>query len=179
MAEVRGLDGQAFYPAYMWGGPLCFSCASGQPGHEAFPRYPAPMAWQHGACVGCRRWFPEPRPSDIDVGEPSWEGRVSGADILDYCQRLHLNAEDWDEGDLEERVCANRHYRKTTLRIADIDCPWGVDERLAAEYAALPGRLPSIVCGPRRKVIDGTHRVAAARMRGDTVIDAFVADRRA
>jgi hypothetical protein len=128
--------------------------------------------------VECKRQFPEPGSADIDVEEPSWEAHIPSADILDYCRRVHMNVEDWDEGDLEERVSANRYYRKTTLRIDDIDCYWGVDEELAAKYAALPGRLPAIVCRSARDVIDGAHRIAAARIRGDATIDAFVAERR-
>ena len=82
------LGDKDFYPASMWGGPLCRSCATRKLGHETFPILSALVARQYGRCVECKRQFPEPGSADIDVEEPSWEAHIPSADILDYWRSI-------------------------------------------------------------------------------------------
>lgn len=84
------------------------------------------------------------------------------------------------------RVVDHPSYRLTRVRVADVVAPYtGVGGRrgeVAREYAARSTPFPPILLMPRlpgvarRTVLDGHHRLEAARLRGDTHIDALEPD---
>ncbi|MFV2120589.1 hypothetical protein ACE14D_19990, partial [Streptomyces sp. Act-28] len=64
-----------------------------------------------------------------------------------------------------------------TLLPADSPRTGGLDQEYVDSLVALDGELPPIVVHrPTRRVVDGTHRLAAARARGDRTIGAHLLD---
>lgn len=65
--------------------------------------------------------------------------------------------------------------RLETLTVAEVEEPEGgcAQQEHAVYYSTLNSKAPPIVV-EGRKLMDGNHRLEAARIRGETLIDAYV-----
>jgi len=62
----------------------------------------------------------------------------------------------------------------TYLNVDNISCDFELNEDVAAEYAIWPRTtMPPIVVDDGNYIIDGTHRLEAAKLRGDKKIWAY------
>lgn len=100
---------------------------------------------------------------------------MDAAALYNWVREIHSCVEDFDEGDLGDRLYAYDRYELECIDLAAVDADeWALCEEQAQEYADMPGAFPPIVFdAPNQSIIDGTHRVNAALLRGDTAIWAY------
>lgn len=117
-------------------------------------------------------------PPSIPLPAGHWPSRVGTAELLLEVERLHSNAVDFEKGDLIDRLRGFDCYHLQALALDTLDADeWACNEDTAREYAEAPGAFPPIVYDPREgSIIDGTHRVNAAILRGETHIWAYVGE---
>ena len=91
----------------------------------------------------------------------------SDGDILNYVKSLH---EDFYDDDRIEGV-----YKLTEISPDDIgESEWEIDDWKVDEYANKSTEFPPIVIDSDGNIIDGGHRLEAARIRGDEKILVFI-----
>lgn len=106
----------------------------------------------------------------------SWPMAMDCYAVGKWVRTLHSSPQDFDEGDLLERIERHAHYKLQSIALNRLDPhEWTVCESLAQEYATLDTPCPPIVIDPYDSIIDGTHRVNAALRRGEATILAYVA----
>lgn len=111
-----------------------------------------------------------------DLAPGRWPERIETGDLLSEVEGLHHNPDDFEEGDLIDRLWVYDHYQLCAMNLVDLDGEeWNWDEDTVREYADLDSPFPPIVFDPtNQSIIDGTHRVNAAILRGETQIWAYV-----
>jgi len=99
---------------------------------------------------------------DLTVGAIACEGTIQR-----YILKLHREFEDSDR--------INGDYVLTLLKVADIpESEWDIDPENVAAYAKLTTAFPPVVLDHHRSFIDGGHRHAAAVLRNDETILAWI-----
>lgn len=104
---------------------------------------------------------------------------MTGYDMAAWVRTIHSSPQDFDEGDLRERLERHRRYRLMNIDLARLNpSEWTVCETLVNEYAhaRFDTQAPPIVVDPYDSIIDGIHRVNAALSRGETQILAYVGE---
>lgn len=111
----------------------------------------------------------------MDLALKMWPSHKSDAEVYKFVASLH-DPRDLAEGDLSDRIYNNEIYRLEYVALSTINATeWSLCEELAREYASKAGDFPPIVFDQEKhSIIDGTHRVNAALLRGDTYILAYV-----
>jgi hypothetical protein len=100
-------------------------------------------------------------------------------ELLKIVEKIHSNSGDFVEGDLIDRLWRYDSYVLKLLPIQDLEDEWAIDDETVSEYAALSTQPPPIVYDPRSKsIIDGSHRIAALREKGQTEIWAYVGEKK-
>jgi len=102
--------------------------------------------------------------------------------VLMYVQDIHSNSEDFEEGDLAERISEFSSYIVKEIPIKDIDInEFYIDEDVVEEYEEeykIHRSYPIIVLGEKWNstwgIIDGTHRVNALNNLGLETVICFV-----
>jgi hypothetical protein len=88
---------------------------------------------------------------------------------------IHHNKEDFDEGNLIDRIYEYDVYEERNIPIENITSPWEVDEALVDEYIKKGSEnMPPIVIDSDYDIIDGTHRFAAVKRLGLETIKAYI-----
>ena len=101
------------------------------------------------------------------------------SEIEELVSSLHSRPEDLEDGDLLERInsCSSFSLELVSLSALDPE-EWSFDFDLASEYSKQEGDFPPIVLKDfgdgQYSIIDGTHRINAALIRGDKNIKAYV-----
>jgi hypothetical protein len=99
--------------------------------------------------------------------------------VWNYCFALHPRQEDFEEGNLGNRIYGWDTYERKIVSLSFIQVgEWGVDAddvRAYADQRLAGSNFPAIVCTATGRIIDGEHRVQAALLAGDTTIEALVA----
>ena len=99
--------------------------------------------------------------------------------VWNYCFKLHPRQEDFEEGNLGNRIYGWDGYERKMVPLSFVQVgEWGADPETVRAYAdqRLAGSVfPAIVCTALGRIIDGEHRVQAALLAGDTTIEALVA----
>jgi hypothetical protein len=103
---------------------------------------------------------------------------ISSDDLFDKVNSLHLNREDIDEGDLEDRIRKHDFYKLMDVDANLIDADmWNSDNDLVGDYEDYTRRKPDyppIVLDDDNTIIDGTHRTKALKNLGHKTIKAWV-----
>jgi hypothetical protein len=111
----------------------------------------------------------------IEVLSFNYPQRVEAGFIIDLVRRIHGRPEDFSEGDLEHRIWKYLRYELRQIRLP-VNMMWGVDSSKVNQYSVMDsGTTPPIIFDPiDNSIIDGSHRIEAAKLRGDKVIMAYV-----
>lgn len=117
---------------------------------------------------------PSPLVCTLPVGE--WAPQIPVSDLVKIVQKIHASPQDFDEGDLMDRLYKFDMYQLQELPLDTLDAfQWSSADWMVDEYAALSTQAPPIVYDPKQKsIIDGTHRALAAIAKGQTHILAYV-----
>lgn len=114
-----------------------------------------------------------------------WPTVLRGPEIVDMIILIECGVSAdhfamWREDELENRnweQYLDRRWtaRLETLAVAEVEEPEGgcAEQAHAVYYSTLATKAPPIVV-EGRKLMDGNHRLEAARLRGETTIDAYV-----
>jgi len=107
--------------------------------------------------------------------------QVSVEAVLRQVKSSHPRQEDFDEGDLTDRLYCFSSYKKGILDLRGLNlhqfdiCEDTVQEYKAAYVAHGPG--PELVYDPvNNSLIDGNHRANAAFELGEFYLEAFIGD---
>jgi hypothetical protein len=99
-------------------------------------------------------------------------------DLIDDVRSQHHTPEDFDEGDLEDRLYAYRRYRLQNVPLDQIELDeWEVVEEWVADYVRRLGagsEPPSPILRHDLGIIDGTHRLNALAQAGRTEVACWV-----
>lgn len=90
--------------------------------------------------------------------------KIHCSELLEIAKSIHRKNEDFQSGDLEERIMKVEWYYLTTVNPIMIDQEWKVDEEKVEEYADLdPAKAPPIILykygNEHYSVVDGQHRI--------------------
>lgn len=102
---------------------------------------------------------------------------LTNYEIFDYVYKIHSRQQDFDEGDLEDRIYKFSKYILTKLPVKRLyeENNWQIDDHKVKKYINLGSTLPPIVYDKvNYEIIDGSHRVAVAYQRGLKFINAYV-----
>lgn len=115
---------------------------------------------------------------NIVESQVEWPNKITADDAVDDAIGLHHTPDDFEDGDIAQRIYAFKSYTLTRIPLGQIDNDeYYYDEEDVAMFAARETPFPPILYDPVKKsIIDGTHRVNAAILRGDTHILAYVGD---
>jgi hypothetical protein len=103
------------------------------------------------------------------------ENRVSSDEVEAMVVDIHHNKEDFDEGNLIDRIYEYDVYEERNIPIENITSPWEVDEALVDEYVKKGSEnMPPIVVDSDYDIVDGTHRFEAAKRLGLETIKAYI-----
>lgn len=108
------------------------------------------------------------------------ESNKDAHSIFSQVQNIHREMNDFDEGDLTDRIYWFDNYKLTSIPITDLDLnEHYVDDTLVDEYVnkikESPITMPPIVYDPiARSIIDGVHRANAYAKLGYSKIPAYV-----
>lgn len=117
--------------------------------------------------------------------EGDWPAILHGPEIVDVIILIEcgVSADDfamWREDEIDNRTWepyldAGWTARLETLTVDEVEEPEGgcAEQAHAVYYSTLDTKAPPIVV-EGRKLMDGNHRLEAARLRGETRIDAYV-----
>jgi hypothetical protein len=111
----------------------------------------------------------------------TYPNTVSGAQLLEIFWSLTPDSEG---GDRVERVISEIAGSWKLIDINLSELTFGASlvsgsqsQRMIKKYAAKAGEMPPIILdsfGDEYEIVDGYHRIAAANLRGDTKIKAYV-----
>lgn len=106
-------------------------------------------------------------------------GEVYGeSDVYSYVQRIHSNEEDFDTGDLGQRIEDYKQYKVRSIDISKLNLDRfqiypDVVEKYVKQYEKYGAYLP-IVTTHDYEIIDGNHRATALSELGINKILGFV-----
>jgi hypothetical protein len=104
---------------------------------------------------------------------------ISSEELVEMVRKLHLNHEDFEEGDLEDRIRQHDFYKLVDADANDIKADmWNSDDDLVSdyeeEYKSKLSYPPVVLDDDRKTIIDGTHRIKALKNLGHKTIKAWV-----
>ena len=99
---------------------------------------------------------------------------VDSAFITALVLKIHSRPEDFDYGDIENRIWKYRQYVLTEIEVPDT--VYNIDSDLVREYTTmLIDTMPPIVYDPiEETIIDGSHRVETVKVLRNRTILAYV-----
>jgi len=119
--------------------------------------------------------FPHPNLASQLLPSFNWPEKIESHVLIDRVRPLHQRPMDFDEGDLIDRIEQHAVYRLEWVELERLDPDeWATDATQIASYAQMEGNMPPIVIDAYDSIIDGTHRVNAALLRGERKILAYV-----
>lgn len=102
--------------------------------------------------------------------------RYSNDEVANLVKSLHKNKEDFNDGDLLERIYKYPYYKLETIPLNFIEADeWHTEEERILDYAQRGSEFPPIVLTPNCAIIDGSHRVKAAKIKNQKTILAYIA----
>lgn len=105
--------------------------------------------------------------------------KVTADEVLELVFGIHSNKEDFEEGDLVDRVQKVDSYELTTVCPQLIEPEWAISEDKLERYTKLdPKTCPPVVIIKHSEddyeIVDGTHRIEAFRQLGITSIPCYL-----
>jgi len=108
---------------------------------------------------------------------------VSVNEVFELCERLHMRSEDFEDGDLSDRIYQYSTYIKEYVPLDLIDTDeWAWDQDYVDEYknrdvSTMPPIVLEAPYHDRYTIIDGTHRANAMKQLGENKILALVGNK--
>jgi len=104
---------------------------------------------------------------------------ISSEELVEIVKRLHLNNEDFEQGDLEDRIRKHDLYKLVDADATRIkEEMWHSDNDIVDDYQKRlekePNYPPVVLDDDRKTIIDGTHRIKALKNLGHKTIKAWV-----
>ena len=103
---------------------------------------------------------------------------ISSDELVEMVKRLHLNNEDFEQGDLEDRIRKHDLYKLVDADASDInEDMWNSDDDIVDDYQKRLEKehnYPPIILDDDNTIIDGTHRAKALKNLGHKTIKAWV-----
>ena len=101
--------------------------------------------------------------------------KYSNDEILALVQSIHKNKEDFYDGDLIDRINKYSYYIIEEVNLSDLDEDvFNTEADIVQEYIEKDTPIPPIVLDNNKIIIDGAHRVKAAKKKKLTRIMAYV-----
>jgi len=99
---------------------------------------------------------------------------VKSSDEIEFLvQSIHMEEDDFVEGDLIDRIREYPYYILKEIELDKIETTW-TDLGKVDDYAEMETEADPVVLDHTLYVIDGSHRVEAAIERGEEKIKAYV-----
>jgi hypothetical protein len=98
----------------------------------------------------------------------------SSDEVAEIVREIHPRTEDFEDGDLEERILDHGPYVLKEVNVDSIESEWGFNDDTAEEYSELKTKMPPLVLDNELWIIDGTHRYEALKIKGTKKIMAYV-----
>lgn len=101
-------------------------------------------------------------------------------DLVELARKIHHSRQDFEEGDIVDRIKNFGVYILQEIPISQIDRgSYAIDEDLVDEYAeqsqdTMPPVILGDIYGKKYDAVDGNHRVESAVLRKDETILSFV-----
>lgn len=105
------------------------------------------------------------------------ESKISAYEVFQHVMNTHTRPQDFEEGDLEDRIYKHNEYELKSVPLNKIKTgQWSVDSHAVDEYKErlTHSEAPPIVITSGGTIIDGTHRAEAHLAAGKTHINAYV-----
>jgi hypothetical protein len=103
---------------------------------------------------------------------------VTSKEVLDYVKSKHRDLDDFEIGDLEEKILKYPNYKLLNVPISNIETPDKEinedDVRIFQNLYSKTGQYPPIILDKQLNIIDGLYRLAAVKRSGDVSIKAYV-----
>lgn len=100
---------------------------------------------------------------------------VSSQRVYDYCKTIHHQEEDFEDGDIGDRLLQFDSYIVRILPLNKIEYDmYYTDNYTVEEYSNFEGPMPPVVINENYCIEDGCHRCKAAYMRCDSSIACLV-----
>lgn len=105
-----------------------------------------------------------------------WPQIASNQEVIDLVRSIHHSPQDFDEGDIEHRIDKYSDYILKRIRVSKLTSVWNTNDDSASQFAKMDSKTAPPIVYDRlsREIIDGTHRLEAAKLRGDKTILAYV-----
>ena len=106
--------------------------------------------------------------------------KITSDDLIDLAREIHHTPEDFEEGDISDRISNHWIWVLKEIDIKDIpEQPYRIEssraDKIAVEMSSNSNIYPPIIYDTELEdVIDGNHRLAAAKMLGFDHISAYV-----
>lgn len=102
--------------------------------------------------------------------------KIKPESVFNYISKLHKSG--WERSNYDDRewVLSHKYFVLKRIKLNDSSIKWskGNHPPIYHKYAKLKTDFPPIVIGSNGYIMDGTHRVSAAKLRGDEEIDALI-----
>ena len=106
----------------------------------------------------------------------SYSEKKTPSEICMYVNSLHTKG--WEKAKFDdcEWIEKDDYYQLEKVEIGDKRFKWNYGQHppIAHKYAKLETEIPAIVISSNGFIIDGTHRVGAARLKGKSYILAYI-----
>ena len=103
---------------------------------------------------------------------------ISSDELVEIVKILHLNHEDFEQGDLEDRIRKHDFYKLVDADASRIkEYMWHSDDDIVSDYQKRlkeEPNYPPIILDRHNTIIDGTHRARALKSLGYKTIKAWV-----
>lgn len=109
----------------------------------------------------------------------TYEPFATSSSIIGLVCDNHKRLEDFEDGDIVDRILAYSHYELREIPISDLDLnEFSIDEDTVDRYVKNGDDVAPIVFGSDDgSIIDGNHRANAASVRGKSTILGYVGHR--
>lgn len=109
----------------------------------------------------------------------TYEPFATNSPIIGLVYDNHKRLEDFEDGDIVDRIFAYSHYELREIHISGLDLnEFGIDEDTVDGYVKNGDDVAPIIFGSDDgSIIDGNHRANAANVRGESTILGYVGHR--
>ena len=96
--------------------------------------------------------------------------------VYNYINKQHRKGWEKKKFDDKEWVLSHNYFLLQDIKLGDESVKWNYGQHppIITNYSKLNTEIPPIVISSNGYIIDGTHRVGAAKLKGEHTIRAFV-----
>jgi len=113
-----------------------------------------------------------------ELYEGKYPTTITASQLVSLVQKIHSREQDFDEGNLTDRIYQFGTYHKKKMKVAELSSDYQINDQMVEQYMAMdPKTMPPIVWDPVNKdMIDGTHRLEALKKKNVKTIEVYVGD---